>query len=449
MNEYHRAYVGAAFVAGILVTLGVRELLYPHIERRLRGPQKTAAGQKNADAAALADESDADLLNSVRTGPPAIVDGVEGCIGNTPLFRIKSLSDATGCEILAKAEYLNGAGGSPKDRVALSMIQMAEKEGFLRPHSGDVIYEGTSGSTGISLATLARARGYLAHICMPSDQAMEKSDLLLKLGAVVDRVPPAPIVEPGNFVNRARALAQARTESAASASAGPSAASADQLTSTVATSEPGAMTGRGFFTDQFENPANWTAHYRGTGPEIFAQCNGKLDAFVAGAGTGGTISGVALFLKPRIPNISIVLADPQGSGLYNRVRYGVMFDIKEREGTRRRSQVDSIVEGIGINRVTANFEAGRELIDDAVRVTDAQALAMARWLVEKDGIFIGSSSAVNCFAAVKTALKLGPGHRIVTVLTDSGSRHLSKFWAQAGDVGGTVDTKLEDVLNAK
>lgn len=225
---------------------------------------------------------------------------------------------------------------------------------------------------------------------------MEKSDLLLKLGAVVDRVPPAPIVEPGNFVNRARALAQARTESAASASAGPSAASADQLTSTVATSEPGAMTGRGFFTDQFENPANWTAHYRGTGPEIFAQCNGKLDAFVAGAGTGGTISGVALFLKPRIPNISIVLADPQGSGLYNRVRYGVMFDIKEREGTRRRSQVDSIVEGIGINRVTANFEAGRELIDDAVRVTDAQALAMARWLVEKDGIFIGSSSAVNC-----------------------------------------------------
>lgn len=301
---------------------------------------------------------------------------------------------------------------------------------------------------------------------MPSDQAMEKSDLLLKLGAVVDRVPPAPIVEQGNFVNRARALASARTASTLASSDQPSAASASQLTVTMPTSEAGSMTGRGFFTDQFENVANYAAHFTGTGPEIYAQCGGKLDAFVAGAGTGGTISGVALFLKPRLPNVSIVLADPQGSGLYNRVRFGVMFDVKEREGTRRRRQVDSIVEGIGINRVTANFEAGRELIDDAVRVTDAQALAMARWLVEKDGIFIGSSGAVNCgfhscyalhvlqltftgFAAVQTALKLGPGHRVVTILTDSGTRHLSKFWAQAGDVGGTVDTKLADVLDAK
>lgn len=239
---------------------------------------------------------------------------------------------------------------------------------------------------------------------MPSDQSMEKSDLLLKLGAVVDRVPPAPIVEPGNFVNRARALAQARTESALNSADRPSAASASQLTSTIPTSEAGAMRGRGFFTDQFENTANYTAHYRGTGPEIYAQCGGKLDAFVAGAGTGGTISGVALFVKPRLPRVSIVLADPQGSGLYNRVRYGVMFDVKEREGTRRRPQVDSIVEGIGINRVTANFEAGRELIDDAVRVTDAQAIAMARWLVEKDGIFVGSASAVNCMFSIIMAI---------------------------------------------
>jgi cysteine synthase A len=298
---------------------------------------------------------------------------------------------------------------------------------------------------------------------MPSDQAIEKSNLLLKLGAIVDRVPPAPIVEKENFVNRARALAQAHTES---------------TTVPVTSEENGHLEthelkvrGRGFFADQFENEANWRAHYAGTGPEIYAQCNGKIDAFVAGAGTGGTISGVARYLKPLLPNITIVLADPQGSGLYNRVRYGVMFDLKEREGTRRRPQVDTIVEGIGINRVTANFEAGKELVDDAVRVTDAQALAMARWLVEKDGIFIGSSSAVNCefsyllgwswwhghaniltstgFAAVKTAQKLGPGHRIVTVLSDSGSRHLSRFWAKAGDVGGAVDTKLEDVLNAR
>lgn len=215
---------------------------------------------------------------------------------------------------------------------------------------------------------------------MPSDQAVEKSDLLLKLGAIVNRVPPAPIVEKDNFVNRARALAQAHT-----------------LTPNPESAEDSApRRGRGYFADQFENEANWRAHFRGTGPEIYAQCNGFLDAFVAGAGTGGTISGVALFLKPKIPKLTVVVADPQGSGLFNRVRYGVMFDTKEKEGTRRRRQVDTIVEGIGINRVTANFEAGRELVNDAVRVTDAQALAMARWLVEKDGIFAGSSSAVNC-----------------------------------------------------
>lgn len=220
---------------------------------------------------------------------------------------------------------------------------------------------------------------------MPSDQAIEKSNLLLKLGAIVDRVPPAPIVEKDNFVNRARALAQAQTASS----------SADPVQSVVESNDH-TKSGRGFFADQFENEANWRAHYLGTGPEVYAQCDGQLDAFVAGAGTGGTIAGVARFLKPLLPKLTVVLADPQGSGLYNRVRYGVMFDLREREGTRRRRQIDTIVEGIGINRVTANFEAGKELVDDAVRVTDAQALAMARWLVEKDGIFIGSSSAVNC-----------------------------------------------------
>ncbi|BCR90709.1 putative cysteine synthase [Aspergillus chevalieri] len=421
MNDNSRLYLGTtAFVAGILFTLGFKDLLYPALAQLFRESQSQDAEARR--------RREADTLVA-RAGPPAIVDGIEGCIGNTPLFRIKSLSDETGCEILGKAEFLNGAGQSSKDRVALSMIQIAEEQGILTPHSGDTVYEGTSGSTGISLATLARAKGYLAHICMPSDQAIEKSDLLLKLGAIVDRVPPAPIVEKENFVNRARALAQAHTSASASGS--------DQVR------------GRGFFADQFENESNWRAHYNGSGPEIYAQCDGKLDAFVGGAGTGGTISGVALYLKPKIPNLSVVLADPQGSGLYNRVRYGVMFDLKEREGTRRRRQVDTIVEGIGINRVTANFEAGKELVDDAVRVTDAQAMAMARWLVEKDGMFLGSSSAVNCFAAVKTAMKLGPGHRIVTVLSDSGSRHLSRFWAKAGDVGGATDTKLEDVLNAK
>ena len=249
---------------------------------------------------------------------------------------------------------------------------------------------------------------------MPSDQSTEKSNLLLKLGAVVDRVPPAPIVETGHFVNRARTLARSHTPSpSASPARSPGTprkgVTPDPPDSELLESIEAAKHGRGFFADQFENEANWLAHFRTTGPEIFTQCDGRLDAFVAGAGTGGTISGVARYLKPRIPNLQVVLADPQGSGLYNRVRYGVMFDVKEREGTRRRRQVDSIVEGIGVNRVTANFEAGRELVDDAVRVTDAQAIAMARWLVEKDGIFIGSSSAVNCKSSLTTIRYVAAG----------------------------------------
>jgi len=206
---------------------------------------------------------------------------------------------------------------------------------------------------------------------MPDDMAVEKSDLLLKLGAEVERVRPAPIVDQRQFVNLARTRAMEHTESA---------------------DKPG----RGLFADQFETEANWRAHFTGTGPEIFEQSGGLLDAFVSGAGTGGTISGVAMYLKSRLPHVKIVLADPPGSGLFNRIKYGVMFDPKEKEGTRRRHQVDTIVEGIGINRVTHNFDVGRELIDDAVRVRDDQAIAMARWLVENDGIFVGSSSAVNC-----------------------------------------------------
>jgi cysteine synthase A len=259
---------------------------------------------------------------------------------------------------------------------------------------------------------------------MPSDQSPEKSSLLLKLGAAVERVTPAPIVDRNHFVNLARTRAQTHTHSL-------------------------DIPGHGYFADQFENPENWQAHYAGTGPEIYAQCGEKLDVFVAGAGTGGTLAGVARFLKPKLTDIKIVLADPPGSGLYNRVRYGVMFDPKEREGTRRRQQVDTIVEGIGINRVTSNFEAGRTLVDDAVRVTDKEAMAMAKFLVEKEGLFLGSSSAVNCVAAVRTALKMGPGKRIVTILCDGGQRHLGKFWKEIGDVGEGGKMTVEDVMTAE
>ncbi|KAI1167055.1 cysteine synthase-like protein [Nemania serpens] len=456
LSDHPRAYgtaaVAIAFAAGVLVTLGFKDL-YPDLESRYRQKRSWARRRRRSSVsrpswwsgAAAATESnraqhrkssafwggpvsleDHEIAQDAASNvwrPPAIASGIEGCIGGTPLVEIHSLSAATGRTILAKAEFLNGAGNSPKDRVALRMIEVAEARGLLVPGRGDTIYEGTVGSTGISIAALARARGYRAHICMPDDQALEKSDLLHHLGAVVERVPVAPITSPGHFVNLARRRASDHTASKADAS-------------------------RGFFADQFENPANYEAHEAATGPEIVAQTGGRLDAFVAGAGTGGTIAGVARCLKgdAGIPGVRVVLADPQGSGLYNKVRHGVMYSPTEKEGTRRRQQVDSIVEGVGINRVTDNFEAGRDLIDDAVRVTDDQVCQMARWLVEHDGIFVGSSSAVNCVAAVVAAMRLPEGSRVVTILCDSGTRHLSKLWKKIGEMGLEDEPKPDDLF---
>ncbi|CAJ2500201.1 Uu.00g030540.m01.CDS01 [Anthostomella pinea] len=456
LSDHPRAYgtaaVAVAFVAGVLVTLGFKDL-YPDLERRYQqhkryqrraqgGPTPAGGGVAPRRSSMMfwgsgpVELEDREKTASEAHLPPTagIVDGIEGCIGHTPLIKIHSLSLATGRTILAKAEFLNGAGNSPKDRVALSMIQAAEEAGLLVPNRGDTIYEGTVGSTGISLAALARARGYRAHICMPDDQSLEKSDLLHHLGATVERVPVAPITSPAHFVNLARRRAAEHTQSAADENAS-----------------------RGFFADQFESAANHQAHERTTGPEIHRQTGGRIDAFVAGAGTGGTIAGVARYLKdPNTKlklsnknadaNLRIVLADPQGSGLYNKVRHGVMYAPTEREGTRRRQQVDSIVEGVGINRVTDNFEAGRDLIDDAVRVTDVQACSMARWLVEHDGIFAGSSSAVNCVAAVVTALALPEGSTVVTILCDSGTRHLSKFWKKVAEMGLEDEPTPDDLL---
>ncbi|CAB08745.1 Cysteine synthase Cys12 [Schizosaccharomyces pombe] len=331
-----------------------------------------------------------------------IVNGVEGLIGNTKMVRIKSLSQATGCDILAKAEFLN-PGNSPKDRVALQMIRTAEENGDLVPYQSNAVYEGTAGSTGISIAMLCCSLGYDSRIYMPSDQSKEKSDILELLGAHVQRVTPAPIVDPNHFVNTARRNAANHT--------------VDE-----------SIPGKGYFANQFENPANWQAHFNSTGPEIWRQCAGKLDAFIAGSGTGGTIAGISRYLKSKDPSITVCLADPPGSGLYHKVLHGVMFDLAEREGTRRRHQVDTIVEGVGINRMTRNFSIAEPLIDMAYRVTDEQAVAMSRYLVTHDGLFVGSSSAVNCVAAVRLAKKLGPGHRIVTLLCDPGSRHFSKLY---------------------
>ncbi|KAK4145431.1 tryptophan synthase beta subunit-like PLP-dependent enzyme [Dichotomopilus funicola] len=431
LSDHPRVYGTAAltvtFIAGILVTLGFKDL-YPELqaryERRKRPRWRSSVffGPVSLEDREESPEPSPSSLSPYDRGN-GIVHGIEGAIGNTPLIKIRSLSEATGCTILAKAEFLNGAGGSPKDRVALNMIQVAEEQGLLTPGRGDTIYEGTVGSTGISLAVLARARGYKAHICMPDDMAIEKSDLLHHLGATVERVPVAPITDPGHFVNLARTRAKDHTAAADTPS-------------------------RGFFADQFESLANYTAHMKTTGPEIYAQTgNGRLDAFVAGAGTGGTITGVAKYLKEERElgaALRVVLADPQGSGLYNKIRHGVMYSATEREGTRRRTQVDTMVEGIGITRITENFEVGRELIDDAVKVTDDQACRMARWLVEHDGIFVGSSSAVNCVAAVVTALKMPRESRVVTILCDSGTRHLSKFWKHITAMGLEDETQEQD-----
>jgi len=200
---------------------------------------------------------------------------------------------------------------------------------------------------------LASAKGYKSHILLPEDSAIEKVELLKTLGATVERVKTASIVDKGQFVNVARRRAEEK--------------------------------GGGIFADQFENEENWKCHSKTTGPEIYRQCAGKLDVFVSGAGTGGTISGISEYLLPRLPHLMVVLADPQGSGLYNSIKYGVMYSPTEKEGTRRRHQVDSLVEGIGINRVTRNFEVGQKNINEAVKVTDAMAVGMGRWLIKNDG----------------------------------------------------------------
>ncbi|KAI0081987.1 PALP-domain-containing protein [Panus rudis PR-1116 ss-1] len=373
-----------------------------------------------------------------------VVNGVIGLIGNTPLVRINSLSDALGVEILGKAEFLN-PGGSVKDRVALRMIEDAERQGLLHPHTGSRIFEGTVGSTGISIATIAKAKGYEATIIMPDDVAEEKVKALLALGAEVERVRPASIVDKKQFVNLARERAKHFGHTAnINKSMLRTPSSSMVVTSTaseqVLDDQYGVMTQdeeeelrtkpRGFFADQFENRSNFDAHYHGTGPEIWRQTSGQVHAFVAGAGTGGTISGIGRYLKSMNEDILVALSDPEGSGLYNKVKYGVMFDRKEAEGTKRRHQVDTVVEGIGINRLTHNMELGLPIISDAFRVTDAEAVAMSRYLVQHDGLFLGSSSACNLVACIKLVKKLGwkEGQRIVTILCDSGNRHYSKFW---------------------
>lgn len=357
-------------------------------------------------------------------------DGLVSAIGNTPLIRINSLSDATGCEILGKAEFLN-PGGSVKDRVAVKIIEEALESGALS--QGGVITEGSAGSTAISLATVAPAYGCKCHVVIPDDAAIEKSQILEALGATVERVKPVSITHRDHYVNIAKRRALEANKVAFEQTKG----NLDEhihLSPTYGQTANGGKQGTvfskickgGFFADQFENLANFRAHYEGTGPEIWEQSGGKLDAFVAAAGTGGTVAGVSRYLKEKDSNIKCFLIDPPGSGLFNKVTRGVMYTKEEAEGRRLKNPLDTITEGIGINRLTENFKLAE--LDGAFQGTDMQAVEMSRYLLKNDGLFVGSSSAMNCVGAVRVAQSIGPGHRIVTILCDNGMRHLSKFY---------------------
>lgn len=309
-----------------------------------------------------------------------IKQGFVDTIGNTPLIRINSLSQATGCEILGKAEFLN-PGGSVKDRAALYIIQDAEARGLLKP--GGTVVEGTAGNTGIGLAHICNARGYRCLIVIPDTQSQEKIDLLRTLGAEVKTVPAVPYRDPNNYV---------------------------KLSGRIAAEMDNAI-----WANQFDNLANRQAHYQTTGPEIWQQTGGTVDGWVAATGTGGTYAGVALFLKQQNPAIQCIVADPLGSGLYSYVKTG---EIKI-EGS-------SITEGIGNSRVTANMEGVP--IDDAMQISDPEALETLYQLLYEDGLFMGGSVGINLAAAVELGRRLGPGHRIVTVLCDGGSRYQSRIY---------------------
>jgi len=302
-------------------------------------------------------------------------------VGHTPLIRLNTFSDETGCEILGKAEFLI-PGGSVKDRAARGILDDLEQKGLLKP--GGTLVEGTAGNTGIGFAHLCNARGYRCVIVMPDNQSPEKAALLRTLGAMVQVVKTVPYSDPNHY---------------------------QKVAPRVATEIEGAVCG-----NQFDNTANRDAHYATTGPEIWHETGGRVDAFVCATGTGGTLGGVSRYLKQQKPGLKIVLADPMGSGLYNWVKTGTL----KSEGS------SAVTEGIGIGRVTANLEGTQ--IDDAVRIEDAEIVRTAYRLLHREGLFLGGTSGANVAAAVQVAREMGPGNTVVTVLCDGGHKYLSRFY---------------------
>ena len=317
-----------------------------------------------------------------------IAASVLDAIGNTPLIRLRAASEATGCEILGKAEFMN-PGQSVKDRAALGIIRDAEAKGLLRP--GGRIVEGTAGNTGIGLAMVAAALGYKTTIVIPRTQSQEKKDAIRLLGAQLVEVDAVPYSNPDNYVRYSGRLAQE-----------------------LAKTEPNGV----IWANQFDNTANRDAHFQTTGPEIFEQTQGQVDGFICSVGSGGSLAGIAAALRARKPQVKIGLADPYGAALYD---YYVNGELKS-EGT-------SITEGIGQGRITANLEG--LTIDHAYRLADAEMLEVLFALVEDEGLCLGGSAALNVAGAVRMAKDLGPGHTIVTLLCDHGSRYQSKLFNPA------------------
>ena len=306
-------------------------------------------------------------------------------IGNTPLIRLRRASEMTGCEILGKAEFLN-PGGSVKDRAALYIVKDAEEKGLLKP--GGVIVEGTAGNTGIGLALVGNALGYKSVIVMPETQSQEKKDMLHLCGADLRLVPAVPYSDPRNYVRYSETLAK----------------------EVAAASPRGAI-----WANQFDNLANRRAHIETTGPEIWSQTDGKVDAFVSSVGTGGTLAGVAIALKKFNPKVKIFLADPMGSAIYS---WYARHELK--------AEGNSITEGIGQGRITKNLEGAP--LDGWFQVTDAEMLPVLFDLVTEEGLILGGSTGINIIGAIKAAKQMGRGHTIVTILADYGTRYQSKLF---------------------
>jgi cysteine synthase len=315
-----------------------------------------------------------------------INNDVVEAIGNTPLIKLKRASEATGCTILGKAEFMN-PGQSVKDRAGKQMILEAEKRGDLKP--GGLVVEGTAGNTGIGLAVVANARGYRTLIVIPETQSQEKKDTLRLCGAELVEVPALPYSNPNNYQHVARRLA-------------------DQLRKT----EPNGV----LFADQWNNLDNFKAHYVSTGPEIWEQTGGKVDAFICSIGSGGTLAGASAFLREKKKDIVIGVADPRGAAMYELFKHG---EAKATPG-------GSITEGIGLGRVTPIIKDAK--VDEAYIIPDEEAVPIIYELLEHEGLCLGGSTGINVAGAIRLARQMGPGHTIVTVLCDSGYRYQSKLF---------------------